>query len=45
MRGLTLTGLALLLDAFGAGRILGLDSYIEDTEIVRNNEWLRYFLG
>jgi thiosulfate dehydrogenase [quinone] large subunit len=33
------------LGAFGSGRILGLDSYIEDTSVVQNNRWLRYFLG
>ncbi|MBV0923349.1 DoxX family membrane protein [Halomicroarcula limicola] len=33
------------LGAFGAGRILGLDSYIEDTDLVENNPWLRALLG
>ncbi|MFC6942390.1 DoxX family protein [Salinirubellus sp. GCM10025818] len=33
------------LGAFGAGRILGLDAYLERTGVVRNNPWLRYFLG
>ena len=33
------------LGAFGAGRILGVDDYLEDTEVVRNNPWLRYLLG
>ena len=33
------------LGAFGAGRILGLDAYLERTSVVRNNPWLRYFLG
>jgi thiosulfate dehydrogenase [quinone] large subunit len=33
------------LGAFGAGRILGLDARIEKTDFVRNNPWLRYFLG
>ncbi|MFB6218150.1 MAG: DoxX family membrane protein [Halobacteriaceae archaeon] len=33
------------LGAFGAGRILGLDAYLEDTAVVRNNRWLRYLLG
>jgi thiosulfate dehydrogenase [quinone] large subunit len=33
------------LGAFGAGRILGLDSYLEDTNVVRDNPWLRYLLG
>jgi thiosulfate dehydrogenase [quinone] large subunit len=33
------------LGAFGSGRILGLDEWIEDTSIVQNNSWLKYFLG
>lgn len=33
------------LGAFGAGRILGLDAWLEDTDVVRNNSWLRIFLG
>jgi thiosulfate dehydrogenase [quinone] large subunit len=33
------------LGAFGAGRILGIDSYLEDTSFVQNNPWLRLFLG
>ncbi|MCL9813109.1 DoxX family protein [Natranaeroarchaeum aerophilus] len=33
------------LGAFGAGRILGLDSKLEQTEIVQQNPWLRYLLG
>jgi thiosulfate dehydrogenase [quinone] large subunit len=33
------------LGAIGAGRILGLDAYLEDTAVVRNNPWLRLFLG
>jgi thiosulfate dehydrogenase [quinone] large subunit len=33
------------LGAFGAGHILGLDAYLERTSVVRNNPWLRYFLG
>ena len=33
------------LGAFGAGRILGLDRRIEETELVRANPWLRYVLG
>lgn len=33
------------LGAFGAGRILGVDTYLEDTSIVENNPWLRYLLG
>jgi thiosulfate dehydrogenase [quinone] large subunit len=33
------------LGAIGAGRILGLDDYIEDLDIVKQNAWLRYLLG
>jgi len=33
------------LGAFGAGRILGLDRRIEETDLVRNTPWLRYLLG
>ncbi|GGN87003.1 MULTISPECIES: DoxX family membrane protein [Haloarcula] len=33
------------LGAFGAGRILGLDSYLEDMSLIDNNQWLRYVLG
>jgi thiosulfate dehydrogenase [quinone] large subunit len=33
------------LGAFGAGRILGLDAYLEDLDLVENNRWLRYLLG
>jgi len=33
------------LGAFGAGRILGLDSAIEKVGVVRSNPWLRYVLG
>ncbi|PSQ15421.1 hypothetical protein BRD00_14085 [Halobacteriales archaeon QS_8_69_26] len=33
------------LGAFGAGRIFGLDQYVEDTGFVRNNEWLKLLLG
>lgn len=33
------------LGAWGAGRILGLDAQIEQTEIVEENPWLRYLLG
>lgn len=43
----TMVYMALLfgLGSWGAGRILGLDSKIEETEIVQNNEWLKYLLG
>lgn len=33
------------LGAVGAGRILGLDARLEETDIVKNNPWLRYLLG
>jgi len=33
------------LGAFGAGRILGLDAYLEDTGLVRNTPALRLLLG
>lgn len=33
------------LGAWGAGRVLGLDAKLEESAIVRNNPWLRYFLG
>ncbi|MDX1747555.1 MAG: DoxX family membrane protein [Halobacteriales archaeon] len=33
------------LGAFGAGRIVGVDVWLEDTAVVRNNPWLRYLLG
>ena len=33
------------LGAIGAGRILGLDAYLEDLAVVRENGWLRYLLG
>jgi hypothetical protein len=33
------------LGAIGADRLLGLDAYLKDLELVRNNRWLRYTLG
>ncbi|MFC6723054.1 DoxX family protein [Halobium palmae] len=33
------------LGAIGAGRLLGLDAYLEDLELVKRNPWLRYLLG
>jgi len=33
------------LGAFGSGRILGLDSYIENLSFVQNNKWLKLLLG
>lgn len=33
------------LGAWGAGRILGIDRALEETELVKNNPWMRYLLG
>ncbi len=33
------------LGAVGAGRILGLDASLEDSDAVRQNPWLKYLLG
>ncbi|WP_410766247.1 DoxX family protein [Haloferax sp. DFSO60] len=33
------------LGAFGAGRILGVDAYLENMEFVRNNRWMSYVMG
>ena len=33
------------LGAWGAGRILGVDRALEETQFVRNNPWARYLLG
>jgi len=33
------------LGAWGAGRLLGVDRYLEETQVVKQNPWLRYFLG
>lgn len=33
------------LGAIGAGRLLGLDAYLEGLDVVQNNPWLRYLLG
>ena len=33
------------LGAMGAGRILGVDAYIEKMEFVQNNSWLKILLG
>jgi len=33
------------LGAIGAGRIVGVDAYVEKLAVVRNNRWLRYLLG
>ena len=40
-----ITALEYLLGALGAGRILGLDRYIERWPWVRRSRWLRYLLG
>lgn len=40
--GLLLFGTLIV---FGAGRVFGLDAYLEQTRFVQNNKWLRYFLG
>ena len=33
------------LGAIGAGRILGIDAYLEDLDVVQNNRWLQFLLG
>jgi thiosulfate dehydrogenase [quinone] large subunit len=33
------------LGAFGAGRIVGVDAWLERTALVRKNRWLTYLLG
>jgi thiosulfate dehydrogenase [quinone] large subunit len=33
------------LGALGAGRLLGVDAYLERLSVVENNRWLRYLLG
>lgn len=33
------------LAAFGAGRIVGVDQYLEELEFVEENSWLKYLLG
>jgi thiosulfate dehydrogenase [quinone] large subunit len=33
------------LGAFGAGRIFGVDAYLEQLDVVKNNRWVRLFLG
>ncbi|MFB6073358.1 MAG: DoxX family protein [Halobacterium sp.] len=35
----------LAVAAFGAGRIVGLDAYLERASVVKRNPWLRYLLG
>lgn len=31
--------------AFGAGRILGVDAYLERQSVVESTPWLKYLLG
>lgn len=33
------------LGAWGAGRVMGIDARLEETQVVRDNPWLRYLLG
>lgn len=33
------------LGSLGAGRIYGVDKWLENTKFVKNNSWLKYFLG
>lgn len=42
-----LLGLVLFVTiiVFGAGRVWGVDSYLETTDIVQSRPWLRYLLG
>ncbi|MDF9744848.1 DoxX family protein [Natrinema salsiterrestre] len=35
----------VIVGVFAAGRILGVDAYLEGTEFVRQRPWLRYLLG
>ncbi|WP_254531783.1 DoxX family protein [Natrinema gelatinilyticum] len=35
----------VIVGAFAAGRILGVDAFLEATEFVRQRPWLRYLLG
>lgn len=37
--------LFVIVGVFAAGRILGLDAFIEDTEVVKQRPWLGYLLG
>jgi thiosulfate dehydrogenase [quinone] large subunit len=38
-------GLLFGLSAIGAGRMMGLDAWLERQEFVQNNPWLLYLLG
>ncbi|GAB3671092.1 DoxX family protein [Halopiger thermotolerans] len=35
----------VLVGVFAAGRLLGVDAYLEETEFVKRRPWLRYLLG
>ncbi|MFB6154364.1 MAG: DoxX family protein [Haloferacaceae archaeon] len=35
----------VIIGTFAAGRIFGVDTYLEKTEFVKNNRWLKYLLG
>lgn len=37
--------LFMTLGLLGAGRVWGLDEWLEDTEFVKRNDWARYLLG
>lgn len=37
--------LFLTLIVFGAGRVFGIDAYLEGTDFVQNRKWLRYLMG
>lgn len=37
--------LFLTLIIVGAGRVFGIDAYLEQTELVQKNKWLRYLMG
>ncbi|MFW5956174.1 MAG: DoxX family protein [Halorhabdus sp.] len=47
MVGANLMGLLLFVTVIvlGAGRVWGLDAYVEKTPFVQNNQWMRYLLG
>jgi thiosulfate dehydrogenase [quinone] large subunit len=38
-------GIFAVLGALGAGRVLGVDAYLEETEVVKKNPALRWLLG
>jgi thiosulfate dehydrogenase [quinone] large subunit len=35
----------VIVGVFAAGRIFGVDAYLEQMELVKNNRWLKYLLG